>query len=385
MRHVFLYFLFCFTSLVFSQSLSISEDAEISILTIGPGEGLVDKFGHTAIRVKDIRNDYVFNYGVYDFDDPNFYTKFAQGRLKYKLGVQSADRFIASYKFQDRWVKSQVLNLSQQEKQALFDFLLNNAKPENQYYLYDYFENNCATKPYDILVETLGKEFNINSETPEEISTYRTLIHTRVNQNSWGSFGIDLALGSLIDRPLEWQQQRFLPDYVHSYLANGTKADGSNLVIKERMLNKATEDKTDGFNLFSPLLVFSVLALLIMYITYRDYKRSQRTKWLDIALFLITGIIGIVLLLLWFATDHKWTGYNYNLLWAFPLNLILAFKLAKDSPATWTRKYLKLLIILLCLLCLHWFMSLQLFPIVIIPFLIGICLRYIYLVFVLKN
>lgn len=86
MRHVFLSFVFCLTSLVFSQSLSISEEAEISILTIGPGEGLVDKFGHTAIRVKDIRNDYVFNYGVYDFDDPNFYTKFAQGRLKYKIG-----------------------------------------------------------------------------------------------------------------------------------------------------------------------------------------------------------------------------------------------------------------------------------------------------------
>ena len=161
-------------------------------------------------------------------------------------------------------------------------------------------------------------------------------------------------MGSLIDRPLEWQQQRFLPDYVKSYIANANKADGSGLVIKESMLNQTTEDKNNGFNLANPLLVFSVLALLIMFITYRDYKRSRRTKWLDIVLFLITGIIGIVLLLLWFATDHKWTGYNYNLLWAFPLNLILALKLAKDSPAAWTRKYLKLLIILLCLLSMHW-------------------------------
>ncbi len=95
--------------------------------------------------------DIVFNYGVYDFDTPNFYTKFAQGKLNYKIGANYFEDFKESYIRQNRTIKEQILNLSLDERQQVFNFLSKNYEPENQYYLYDFFYDNCATKIKDVI------------------------------------------------------------------------------------------------------------------------------------------------------------------------------------------------------------------------------------------
>ena len=123
------------------QNQLLSPQAEISVLTIGPGASLNDAFGHSAFRIKDpIKGtDLVFNYGVYDFNTPNFYLKFAQGKLNYLIGLNYYEDFFETYISQNRTIKEQVLNVSSSEKQKLFDYLLNNIKPENRAYLYDFF------------------------------------------------------------------------------------------------------------------------------------------------------------------------------------------------------------------------------------------------------
>jgi len=153
---------FFFVSEINSQKLS--DDAEISVLTIGPGSSLNDAFGHNAFRIKDNLSgiDITFNYGVYDFDTPNFYTKFARGKLNYRIERNQYKNFINFYISQNRTVKEQFLNLSQFEKQKLFEYLVNNYKPENQYYLYDFFYDNCATKIRDVLPIILNEDINFN-------------------------------------------------------------------------------------------------------------------------------------------------------------------------------------------------------------------------------
>ena len=102
--------------------------------------------------------------------------------------------------------------------------------------------------------------------------------------------------------------------------------------------------------------------------------------WLDISLFIITGCIGVFLLLLWFATDHNATAHNYNLLWAFALNIFMIGQLKRDQPKLWFMKYLKFLLIMLCLLVLHWTIGVQVFALTLIPLLIALTVRYVYLV-----
>ncbi len=377
---IFIFFSFCS-----SAQIQLSENAQISILTIGPGDALNDVFGHNAFRIKDSTFDYCFDYGRFDFNEPGFYLKFAQGKLNYWLGVSPTDLFIATYKRQNRTVREQILSLSQEEKQDLVDFLTWNAKEENKFYLYDFFFDNCASKPRDVVNRTLNNTIQFKTANDFEQETFRALIHRHVNRNSWGSLGIDLALGSVIDRKATVEDHMFLPNYIHELFAVAIKEDGTPLVQSGTTLVHAINRETKNNFWLSPLFILGIIGLLMIYITFRDYKANKRTKWLDTSLFILTGLSGIVMLLLWFATNHTATAFNYNLLWAFVLNLFVIGQVLKTQPKPWFRKYVKLLLILLCLLTLHWIIGVQVFAIGLIPLLIALGIRYVYLVYYLKD
>ncbi|MBV1923706.1 MAG: DUF4105 domain-containing protein [Flavobacteriaceae bacterium] len=373
-----------------AQEISLSENTEVSILTIGPGKQLYDSFGHSAFRIKDSekRLDLIYNFGVYDFNTPNFYTKFAQGKLLYKLDTGNFGPFFDYYKRQNRFVKEQQLAITNEEKQALFEFLQNNAKPENRDYLYDFFYDNCATKIRDVLTEVIGENLVYDDSYITEDYSYRELIQKNVHSNTWGSFGMDVAIGAVVDKkapPLDYQ---FLPEYIYkgaenaSINRNGTSED---LVKKTIVLfqNKETKSKINFFT--SPLFLFGLISLLILFITFKDYKKNTRSRYLDASIFFITGLIGLFIFLLWLATDHSSTANNYNLLWAFPFNILLCFAIAKKNPKPWIRKYLIFLVLMIFLICLHWMTGVQGFAIALIPLFIALGIRYIYIISTLKK
>lgn len=375
--------LFLFSSITVNSQLKLSDQAEISVLTIGPGTLLMDAFGHNGFRVRDSerRIDKVFNYGTFDFDTPNFYLKFAQGKLNYKLSHDNYDAFFQNYIAQNRTVDEQILDLTRTQKQQVFDFLLNNAKPENIYYLYDFFYDNCATKMKDVLEVSLKNDLNFKEPNSFEPKTFRELIHNQVNKNSWGSLGIDVALGSVIDKTATPEEHMYLPKYIYSFFEKTTFSNSNKSLVKQsRTLYKKVDKPISNSFITSPLMIFGLLGLLILWITYQDYKKGLRSKWLDIGLFSITGLIGVILLLLWFATDHTATANNYNLLWAVPINLFILKQLLRPTPKKWFIKYLKFLIIMLCLLTLHWIIGVQVFAIGLIPLFIALLIRYVYLV-----
>ncbi|MEJ2114084.1 MAG: DUF4105 domain-containing protein [Flavobacteriaceae bacterium] len=388
MKKLWLLLLCIFTVVkIFSQN-PLSHEAKVSVLTIGPGTSLNDSFGHSAFRIQDNPNqlDLVFNYGVYDFATPNFYLKFAQGKLNYLLGVNYYDDFLASYMAQNRTIEEQVLNLTPFQKQELFDYLLTNYEPENRAYLYDFFYDNCATRIRDVAKAILKDDLVLN--TPQSISdkTFRQLIQDNLNCNSWGSLGIDIALGAVIDRKAKPQEFMFLPEFIFDFFDVATFQSSQKPLVKQtNVLYQKVEKPESGNFLLSPFVIFSIIALFIVFITYSDFKKGKRTIWLDGFIFGITGFIGICILLLWFATDHSATANNYNVLWAFPINLIVLYQALKKTPKNWFKKYLKFLLIMLCLLTLHWSIGIQVFAVTLIPILVALVIRYVFLITFLKN
>ena len=381
-RTLLLLFLLFFFKTASAEQLQLSETAEISVLTVGPGSSLNDAFGHSAFRIRDINLgiDDVYGYGEYDFDTPNFYLKFAQGKLNYLINKTSFNRFYQVYTYFNRSVKEQILNLSPAEKQKLYDYLINNYKPENRAYLYEFFYDNCATKIKDVSNNAVNNAITFNKPPDFEEATFRTLIQNNLNRNSWGSLGIDLALGSVIDRRANPEDHMFLPENIYKFFENATLKNDEPLVKKSRVLYTKRETANASSFFSSPLFILGIVALFLIVVTYQDFKKEKRTKWIDVLMFTITGFIGIVILLLWFATDHTGTHQNYNLLWAFALNLLIIGQLFREKPSNWFVKYIKLLIILLCLLLLHWTIGVQVFAIGLIPLLAAIFIRYIFLI-----
>ena len=141
MKKLALLLFFAFPCLAKAQFPTLSEDAEISVITVGPGAFLYDCFGHNAFRIKDpaLNMDRAYNYGTYDFSEGGFYWKFSQGIASYKLSAYDYNRFEQNYRNEMRWIKEQVLDLKQEQKQAIFNALETNLLPQNQFYLYDPF------------------------------------------------------------------------------------------------------------------------------------------------------------------------------------------------------------------------------------------------------
>jgi hypothetical protein len=319
--------LFLLVSTVSFAQVTLSDKAEISVLTLGPWQGQVyTAFGHSAFRVNDPANniDLAYNYGVFNFDRPNFYLNFAKGHNYYMLGVADYKRFEYSYIYFDRYINEQILNLTKKQKQRLFDYLEWNAKPENAEYLYDYFYDNCATKIPAVMLKVFGDTVRFDSSHIKTNYTIRELTDLYLTHQPWGDLGIDLGLGLPMDKTASPYEYMFLPDYVEQGFTNASIENNrvSVPLVKERKVLHESKHNTPPNTLLHPLLVFGVVFLIVGVISYRDMKRRKITQWLDIILFTLVGFLGTLLFLLWVATDHKAAAKNFNLLWALPTHLI---------------------------------------------------------------
>lgn len=383
LKYSFFLLLVCLVTSVFSQQITLSEKATISVITCGSGQDLYSSFGHSAFRVQDSTHgiDWVYNYGTFNFDTPNFYMKFARGKLLYSLSKQRFENFLYSYQLENRWVKEQILHLDPDTKTVLFEFLEQNNQPENRHYKYDFLFDNCSTKMPDILKTVLGDTMVFLPPSEFVPATFRSLIQENLRTNSWSSFGIDLALGSVIDRNATQREMMFLPNYVLRQF-NHTELNGESLVTRERTI---LDYKTlDGGNYFttSPMFWFLLLLLFTITITIIDLKNGSRSQILDSFLYFISGLAGIVIFFLWFLTDHSATALNFNILWAFPLNLVASYFLAhKHNIPNWMPKYVLLQAGLLIIVIFLWIFQLQVFSPILTIILFIYAIRYGFLIF----
>jgi hypothetical protein len=342
----------------FGQAQTLSIDAEISVLTLGPHQSEVfTAFGHSAIRVYDQSNgfDIIYNYGVFDFDQPNFYLNFALGKLYYRLGLHPYDRFRDVYISENRTIIQQVLNLDSIEKQNLFDYLQWNAQPENQYYYYNYIYDNCSTRIRAVLDTVLEQRTVYDYSFVKEKLTFRDLMDLYLGHQPWGDFGIDLCLGLGIDKEALDYNYLYLPDNMEQAFDDVVikTANSHKPLVKEKIIVYQSKPQVTEDTMLTPMLVFVGLFLIIGFITVKDLKRRKRSNWVDVLLFSTTGMIGWLLTFLWFFTEHI-SQYNFNLLWAIPLHMPMALFLLKSVKPKFLKPYFLTNTILLSILIAFW-------------------------------
>ncbi len=375
--------LFVLNSLQAQRFAILSDDARISILTMGPDENeLYSAFGHNAIRVLDpiLGIDKAYNYGTFHYNDPNFYVNFTKGYLLYFLSVTESEQLLRNYEYYDRFVNEQVLDFTQNEKQRVFDYLENNALPENANYYYDYFYDNCATRIRDVFVDVFGDSIRFDLQSDQDM-TIRELTDIYLEDKfPWGDLGIDVCLGLPMDKRISPFNYMFLPDYIESGFNNAFIMDRSGkerpLVIRREVLYESQTQPEATF--FTPLVISIFLMIMGLFTTWMQWRVGKKGKWLDFIWFLILGILGLLLTGLWFLTDHTAASNNFNILWAFPLHAFASFMVLRDTSKRRVR-YFNLVGLGMILLLLTWSFLPQDIHFSIIPLVILTMIRAFYI------
>ncbi len=297
----------------------------ISLLTCGPGYAeIYEVFGHTAIRIIDTVNnsDLVYNYGTFNGFEENFEIKFMRGKLDYYLSICTFDEFMQEYVEHHREVVEQVLLLNDKQKKIFYDFLNWNAEPQNRNYKYDFFFDNCSTRIREIFPETVSKDFKFAQVVPPiKNYTFRHIINEYFYITVWERFGINILLGSRIDKVMTNSDIMFLPEYlsrgVKGAVANGLPVGPD--VVQLLPGNPAPPAPVDG----PMLLTWGLAILTIVGLSFKRLHVLGRV--MSMLLLFVTGLLGCLILVMWFGTNHQGCGNNFNILWALPLNIYIAF------------------------------------------------------------
>lgn len=330
---------------VHAQHQVLTDSAEISLITITPGDALHQKFGHSALRVSDPGQelDMLFNYGTFQFDR-YFLPKFVYGQLDYYLSVVPFDYAVEVYQSQQRGLIQQTLDLTPQQRNSLYRFLAVNALDENRYYRYDFVRDNCSTRIRDALKTVVGEDLEYRSghSTPQ---TFRTLVRSYLVDSPFLDAGINMILGTPVDRSADAMDATFLPDYLMFAFDEAvirTDLSLRPLVVQTDTLHWVDSSRpVDRTGLSLSTLLFALFFVLGIIVSYADKQRAtQFTIWFDRILFFCAGLVGIVIAFLWFVSLHTSTINNLNLLWAWPAHFLVPFVLKRVvSNQKWLRVY----------------------------------------------
>ena len=344
------------------------ENLEVSLVTYGTGEIYWERFGHDAIELRDTVSgeEINFNYGVFNFDEKNFFLNFARGRMHYLIDAEVTTDEENFYKQAERSVTKQRLALTPQQAAALRDFLFWNLRPENAGYNYDYYVDNCTTRVRDALDRALGGVIKARLTKLPGGMTYRQQTVRLMSAQPWLMLILDLGLGPYADHPLNAWQESFLPETLQANLRVVTVTDGHGgtqpLVQSEDLLapNHLNVPPAEAPDLRIPLSIAGlVFAALIIF----AWHRTRRIYALLGSIFLLfAGIVGLLMLALWTLTAHHSAWANANLLLFNPL----AFALVRSLWGT-KRQSLRLPraangILLLQLIALLFVLLLHLMP-----------------------
>ncbi len=333
-----LLFLCTFAVLYTCASSQDSSRLRISLLTCTPGEELYATFGHSAYRVIDSNSltDIVYNYGTFNFGEDGFYLKFMRGKLLYYVSTEYFNEFVYGYRSEGRGITEQVLNLTPAEKVRIRNFLNENLKPQNRYYKYDFFFDNCTTRLRDILKKQHDTAFVFRSVMPPG-SRFRQALHEYLDRNGevWSKLGIDILLGLPSDAVMTPGQMQFLPDNLMKSL-DSCNVDHRLVLSSQEICHATVSYEKHPF--FTPFVVFALLFALIFVLSLIPNRFARAfLQGFDGILFFLTGTLGIILVLMWMATDHIMCSNNLNLLWAWPTHFILAFFV--NSNKKWVKWY----------------------------------------------
>jgi len=363
---------------------NLSKNAEISLLTCSPGDELYSQFGHSALRIKDVEKklDLVFGYGAFNFNTPNFYPKFARGKLDYMLSYSKFDRFKNEYIHEKRGIIEQKLNLDSIEKQKLFNALIVNFKPENRYYRYDFLFDNCSTRIRDIVKANTSGTILFDTIV-DQPKSYWNLLDPFMEKSRWIFLGIHLALGIPCDVEATPYQYMFLPDNLmlgfESAKIKSNETTKPLVKSTEVILKTALDLKITSWYK-RPVFIFGIIAISGLILSFVYLKKKKNFFVFDFFIFGICGLLGWLIIFLWFFTDHQATGPNWNIIWAFPLHFPMIFVLLRKKSHLFAYYYFLLHTIILILVLGTWVFIPQSFPNEILPFVVLLLIRSLYII-----
>ncbi|MGZ4011810.1 MAG: lipoprotein N-acyltransferase Lnb domain-containing protein, partial [Flavisolibacter sp.] len=285
---------------------------------------------------------------------PDFYLKFIRGKLLYSLAVEDFNEFMYEYRMESRTVQEQVLQLSCEEKQKLFTALQNNAKDENRYYKYDFLFDNCTTRAGNIVAANTDTPVIFNNILAGKHPSFRDLIHSYLDAGNeyWSKLGIDMLLGAKLDRKVANREAMFLPEYLLKGF-DSASIGGRPLVTPPATILQMPSP-LGGKSFFTPAVVFCLLLVIVVALSFYSARWSRVTLSIfDLLFFFILGLAGLVMLFMWFGTDHQVCGNNWNLLWALPTNAVMAFYV--HSKRRWVQSYFSIVFWLTVVLTITWF------------------------------
>lgn len=318
------------------RPLSAQSSLTVSVITWGPGDLVFERFGHNALRIQDSATgmDIAYNWGMFDFDQPNFLGRFLSGDTKYWVQAFPTQQLVNFYASMDRESIEQVLNLTDAEKAQLADFAANNALEANRYYRYEYFRDNCSTRIRDALNLVLGGSLERRFVPMTTPWSYRSESIRLTAATQYSQLGIDLALGPKADLPLSAWESMFIPMRLRDYLREVTVSTPNGgtmpLVQEERVLHVVTARQPEPAE--SRGLVLGALGPVLgawMLMLVPIAPSSRRTRRIPAAVMAalfygLTGVLGVVLLGMWMGSAHVFWYHNLTLLLCSPLALFAA-------------------------------------------------------------
>ena len=360
-----------------AETIQLSDSSKISVLTCAPGNELYSAFGHNGIRVIDYKQnfDVVFNYGTFDDQQPGFYFNFVKGRMIYSISYENYPDFMSEYIEEKRSVTEQDLRLTTDDKKKVFSLLYENALPKNRNYQYDFFWDNCATRPRDVFEKVLGSRLEYKTDSSCGFAQHKTMhdmLRLYVHNRPWVDFGFDIILGLPCEVPATPRNQTFLPDYMAKLFACAT-VDGQPLVTKTT--NILTYNLPVIEVPFQPLHLTVFIMLIGFFVLFMERRRNTHYYKFDFYVFLIAGLFGIFFICLWVFTTHYSVPKNLNMLWLIPTHFIVAWLLLKKHKPTWLKYYFLATYILMMVLLFLWKYNPQPYNIAFAPLIVLLAAR----------
>ena len=333
-----------------ATSQSLHDSVSVALITCHPGDQVYELEGHTALRIiLPDGTDMTVNWGLFDFNSPNFLYRFVKGETDYRMGAAPTQHFLTQYAREGRRVDQTPLNLTPRERDRLVSLIDSTFRIGSPVYRYNYVLDNCATRPLDYIAMAIGAPVQLTDTTAlahRAGNTFRSDMTAFHSNYPWYQFGIDLALGSLIDRPLAPGQHAFAPVSLAVMLQGSLRPapdDPSHLIPLAGATTTLLPDNGGGPDgptpwFLTPLAVCSLFAIITLAISLHDLRRRVISRWFDTIYFSIMGLAGLLLTFLIFISVHYATSPNWLFLWLNPLCFI-------GATLIWIKKCRKVVIL----------------------------------------
>ena len=316
------------------------DSVEVSLLTCSPHEEIYSLYGHSALRWHDLRQssstDIAFNWGIFNFDKPYFALRFVFGLTDYELGPIPYEPFCNYYKKWGSSVTEQVLNLTAEEKIRLQAALAENLKPENRIYRYNFFYDNCSTRPRNIVEQCLNGKVEY-AQREDYTPSFREMTSQCTRNHRWATFGNDMLLGVNADMKTNMREQEFLPENLMYDFDRARIYSGGTYrpLVKERRMPvmPGVQVIEHDFPL-TPTECALILLAFTLFIMLIEWKTGTRQIWYDVLLLTIQGLAGCVLFVMLFS-QHPTTSTNLQIVLLNPLPLFFIPAVIRKKDKRW--------------------------------------------------